>query len=157
MSFTIKLYKSNAEKERVNKSNFLSNEISLTGVLRESTSAFAPIIRIEETNNISQYNYAYINIFGRYYYIDDIISIVNNIWEIHLSCDVLMTYKDDILKTSAIISKQESNPINKYYNDGTYKNEERTCHKVIEFDDLFELGFDYIVTTIGGFPINQPV
>ena len=57
-------------------------------------------------------NYCYISDFNRYYYIDDIVSIANNLWEISLDCDVLYTYKDKIIENDAFIDRQEN-----LYND----------------------------------------
>lgn len=155
MAFPVTFYKSSAENERVDKTNYLSDALTknLEGVYNIDVER--PILRISSFSPIG-YNYCYITEFDKYYFIESK-NYNQGIWELQLDEDSLMSFKDDILKQKAIISKQESNPINKYYNDGTYKNEEKTFHKVIEFDDLFELGFDYIVTTIGGFPINQPV
>lgn len=155
MAFPVTFYKSSAENERVDKTDYLSDALTknLEGVYNIDVEQ--PILRISSFSPIN-YNYCYIQEFNRYYFIDKK-NYNQGIWELQLDEDVLMSFLDDIYKQKAIISKQESDPINKYYNDGTYKNEEKTFHKVIEFDDLFELGFDYIVTTIGGFPINQPV
>lgn len=147
MAFTIKLYKSNAEKERVNKTDFLKNEIELTGVLRDATSVISPTIRIEYDGNISQYNYAYIPEFGRYYYIDNIISVQNKLWEINMSCDVLMTYKSDIYLQKAIINKSEKE-FNKMYNDGSYGNTVEEVIYTAEFDQtpLFGSGYRALLT-----------
>lgn len=155
MSFTINLGVSKAEPELVDKTGYFSWSINATGDLLESTSIFKPSIKIE-CENPSSFNYAYISTFKRYYYIENITNIVDNIWQFDMKCDVLMSFNSSIREQTAIISKQESDPINKYYNDGTYKNEEKTFHKIIEFDDLFELGFGYIVTIVGGYPINEP-
>ena len=58
----------------------------------------------------------YISDFSRYYFIDDIISINNDIWEVHGHVDVLETYKTQILANQAVIARQQ-NRYNLYLND----------------------------------------
>lgn len=57
---------------------------------------------------IAKWNYAYIEDFGkRYYFIRDIASVGRGLWDITMRCDVLMTYKDDILSSTAFLSRGE--------------------------------------------------
>lgn len=130
--FTIKLYKFSGENELVDKSRFLSDEISFSGVLKEETNIMSPSIVIEATNLIG-YNYAYISEFGRYYYINSIDSVSNKLWRINLKCDVLYTYNAQIRQQQAIIDKQESEYINKMVNDGTYITTEDEILETIPF------------------------
>lgn len=134
---SLTLYKNSSEKNKVNKT--LTEIITLEGSLLESTSVINPSIKIFLTGErISGYviednaefvvyngvkltfdsfiydivlsaNYARIADFNRYYFITDIISIRRNIWQIELSCDVLMSYKDDFLKLKAFIGRNEFN------------------------------------------------
>lgn len=46
-------------------------------------------------------NYAGIPFLKRFYFVDNITNISNTIWQIDLSCDVLETYKTDILASKA--------------------------------------------------------
>lgn len=118
----VKLYKTSSENDRVVKE--LTEELSLTGTLRDSTSILNPTLTIEGDIDIASKNYAYIEEFGRYYFIDDIVSIRNNLWSVSMSVDVLMSYKDDILNLDCIIERQERK-YNLYLNDSdilTYAN-----------------------------------
>lgn len=57
---------------------------------------------------ISKWNYAYIEDFGnRYYFIRDIASVGRGLWDITMRCDVLMTYKDDILSSPVYLARAE--------------------------------------------------
>lgn len=114
---TINLYKTLSEVNKVTK--ILTDEISLTGTLRDVSSVMNPRIRIEE-DNIADYNYAYIPEFGRYYFITNIDSIRNNIWEVAMRVDVLMTYADEIKANTAVIARN-SNLWNLYYQDEQFK------------------------------------
>ena len=127
----IVFYNNTAEMERVDKTNYLNKNFEIFGYLKNSTSIVNPTIVVElkrdvvekliaddENKNIVildkllKSNYCYISDFNRYYYIDDIVSIANNLWEISLDCDVLYTYKDKIIENDAFIDRQEN-----LYND----------------------------------------
>ena len=99
------LYTNTAESNRVDKTNFLTTIATLKGTLRESTSILSPSIKIV-LDTLPTFNYCYIQAFGgRYYYVTNITSIRQNLWQIDLKVDVLMTYKTDILTQSAIINR----------------------------------------------------
>ena len=53
------------------------------------------------------FNYCYIANFGRYYYVENIVSMRQNLWRVRLRCDVLMTYKMQILNLTARIARQQ--------------------------------------------------
>lgn len=114
---TIRLYKTPSEVNKVNK--VLNDELELTGELRESSSVITPIIKIED-DDLTDYNYAYIPEFGRYYFITNITSIRNNLWEVAMRVDVLMTYADEIKANTAVIARN-SNLYNLYYQDEQFK------------------------------------
>ena len=114
----INLFTCNAERNRVNKSAYLSNRFVLDGALRDSTSAMNISIRVEKSNPvIYHYNYMYIAEFDRYYFIDDISSIRTDLWEISATVDVLMSFKDDILLTNCILDKVENEAVANLYLD----------------------------------------
>lgn len=46
-------------------------------------------------------NYAEIPQLNRFYFVDNITNISNTLWQLDLSCDVLETYKADILASKA--------------------------------------------------------
>lgn len=49
-----------------------------------------PVILIDST--VQDVNYAYIPLFERYYYVDEIIQVRNNLSQLSMTVDVLMTY-----------------------------------------------------------------
>lgn len=110
--FSITLYRNSAEPNRVDKSDYLTTVQTISGVLREETSILAPIIKLELSSRPNA-NYCYIPQFGRYYYITDIVSIRNNLWELTLSVDVLMSHKEAILSSKGFVERNEfaSNPL----------------------------------------------
>lgn len=138
------LYNNFSETNQLNKT--ISKIIELEGSLLESTSIINPVIKIffnPETMNgyvvednqiyvtfnglkitwdsfIYDYvlaaNYAYIPEFNRYYFINDIISVRRNIWQLIMNVDVLMSYKDELLKLNAFVIRNEFD-FNKYVKD----------------------------------------
>lgn len=57
---------------------------------------------------------------GRSYFINNIVSVRNDVYELHCHVDVLGTYAAGILEQDAIIHRQE-NDWNLYLDDGTFK------------------------------------
>lgn len=102
----IVLYNNSAEPNRVDKSSFITQKYRISITLKDSASVTNMSIRLKLNNN-PDFNYAYIPLFNRYYFITDIKSIRNNIWEISLSVDVLMTYKDAIYEQIGFIDRNE--------------------------------------------------
>ena len=91
----IKLYTTNSANNVINK--VLENEIEYDIKLKDNTSIKTPMI-VLRSDDIILSNYAYIEKFGRYYFIERIELYPNNIYNIYLRCDVLETYKDELLK-----------------------------------------------------------
>lgn len=103
--FTIQTYTNNSEKNAVNKS--LTASSTYTGTLKDETSIVNPKILIE-SSSVPTGNYARIDAFNRYYFITDVISVRNNLWEISMKVDVLMTYANAIKSNKGVIARQEN-------------------------------------------------
>lgn len=117
MDITLQI--NNSEKNRLDKN--ITDIITLSGTLRDQTSIINPVIVIE--GDLSSYvncNYMTISAFNRSYFINNITSINNNLFEISAHVDVLSTYKTQIRANSAIIARQEKK-WNLYLNDGVFK------------------------------------
>lgn len=114
----IELYTNNSEVENLVKD--LTTLQTLEGTLREATSILNPTIKIEGLTDIDKINYMHIPEFGRYYFVNDIRSIRNNLFEVTAHVDVLMTYAEEIKQQRAVIKRQE-NVWNTYLDDGTFK------------------------------------
>ena len=105
--FQIHTYKSSAEQNRVDKTNFLTADMIISGVLREASSLIHPSITFT-SDIIPTFNYVYIPKFNRYYYVTDITSIKNKLWQMSLTVDVLMTYKEALLACTGYIDRNEN-------------------------------------------------
>lgn len=107
-TFSVYLYKCSCDSKVVDKTEKLTQVALLQGALRDVTSMLSFDI-IVEYGQVPTFNYAYIPSFNRYYFIDDIVSVNNNMWEMLMSVDVLMTYKTAIKALPAFIDRSESN------------------------------------------------
>ena len=103
----IQLYQCTCENKRVDKTNYLKLLDTITGTMRDSISVTDMTIEIEYP--IPTFNYVYIPLFNRYYFVDDISSVVYGVWSVALSVDVLMSYKDTIKTLEAFVDRSQSN------------------------------------------------
>lgn len=108
MAFIVKLYNSSAEKHRVNKNGYLNNELILSGTLKENCDISHPVILVQgEITSAPSYNYCQIANFLRYYFIDRIVIVRANLYEIHCTVDVLMSFKNYILNLTPFVTRWE--------------------------------------------------
>lgn len=148
MTFTISLFKTNSENNRVVKT--LTDEKQLSGELRNQTSVLNPSIRIESADNISTYNYAYISEFSRYYYITDIVSVRTNCWVISLRCDVLMSYKDEIQGLNVILDNTQETGLSNYLSSPNWVSLVKTKTDIKAFPSGLSEQGEFILITAGG-------
>lgn len=97
--------------KRVNSTKRPTGNASLTlqGDLRDATSIEKPVIKIKNmgANSPSQYVYAYIAKFQRYYFVSDWV-YEQGFWWCHLTEDYLATWKSNIGNTTAYIDRCSS-------------------------------------------------
>lgn len=125
------LYNNVTEDKKVDKTNYLTNATVMYGNLRKSTSIIRPIIEIEY-DGVLNFNYVYMSMFGRYYFITDIISLRTGLWQINLKCDVLMSFKDQILNKEVVVDRQEFN-FNDYLLDDKVPSQ---ANPIIEVEEI---------------------
>lgn len=104
--FSLVLYQNNAEPIIADKTPYLDYIRVSSGTLRNATSALDLNVEIEY-NKYPDFNYVYIPIFKKYYYIEDIEIINNKLYGLSLHIDVLNTYYDSILEQEAFINRNE--------------------------------------------------
>lgn len=147
----IVLYKNASDKNTIGKS--LSGAITLSGVLRDESSILSPNIRIASNTNLSHYNYAYIDSFGRYYFVSITVERTG-VWSLDLECDVLESFKTEILANSAIIERQE-NEYNLYFADPEWKVYENDRVMTRTFPSGFTEEGYYYLTVAGGYQATE--
>lgn len=143
----LRLCVNNSEKNKINKS--LTAGVTLSGTLRNESNVVTPsiIINIE---NPTIYNYAYIEDFGRYYFITDYISLRTGIWQINLKSDVLMSFKDSILASPVLISNSETTGKNNYLSGSNWVSNCKAKTDILTFSQGLLNDGQYILITAGG-------
>ena len=115
---------------------------------KDKTDIMKPVVLLHSETDVN-FNYAYMENFKRFYFIESIEIFPNNIYSLSLTCDVLESFKDEILKSSGYISQQNEN-INPYYNTD-YETEVKKEVDLYESDT--EINVDeksIILVTVGG-------
>ena len=141
----VKLYKTTDPINVLSKT--LTDETTKTGTLKENCDVLTPSI-LFGFNPIA-YNYAYIEDFGRYYYVGKPINEGAALWRVDLTVDPLMSWKDGI-KASPCIAAKSSSAYNLYLNDPNYK----SYQDPHVFSEVFPSGFNvsnasFIMTLFG--------
>lgn len=139
------LYYNSSDNKAINKE--IVEGTTISGTLRNDTSIISPII-VFENAEVFKYNYAYIPSFERYYYITDIKSLRNNLWEVYMKVDVLMSHKQAILSNESIISHSESNA-NNYIPSDVWRNDVRQNTEIINFPNGFNEEALFVLITAG--------
>lgn len=116
---TITFYYNSSDNNVVDKYLQEAFTAPMIGILREESSILAPVITVEGNAGLfKSVNYAYIAEFDRYYYVEDVASIRNDLTQIAMRVDVLMSYKQQIRASSALV-KRNAYQYNLLLNDGS--------------------------------------
>ena len=143
----IKFYYTPDETNKINKT--LNTETVLTGDLKQESSIIKPVILIGASNLIG-FNYCYIPLFERYYFITDLVVVRKNLWRVSLRVDVLMSFKDDILECPIILSNTQTTEIENYLPGDVYKSTVKYKTDIINFSGGLNDTGEYILITAGG-------
>ena len=120
MAITISLYQM-SEAENVFPKTIPSEPVSQhTITLKEGCSIDKPTISFSGGSAVmATLNYAYIDAFGRYYWIKDRNMLVNGVCEMTLESDPLQSFADGLKNVNATITRNE-NIKNGYLKDAGY-------------------------------------
>lgn len=141
------LYNNQSELNKVGKN--LVTLVSSSVILKDETSIIDPVLIL--TGQMPMIcNYLYLQETQRYYFVNNITSVRNNVWELSCHVDVLESFQNGIKNQTAIISRQEK-LWNLYLNDGQFKQYQNP----IVFQKAFPNGFDdypscYVLAVAGG-------
>ena len=141
------LYRTSSEPEKLIKD--LDSSESLDGFLREESDVLSPSFRIQHVNP-SLYNYAYIPHFHRYYYIDSVVSLRTNLWQLELHSDSLMSHAAAIKDSYVILSESASAGAMDYQANDAWVALEKDFTDILEFPQGFLDTGEYILITAGG-------
>ena len=142
--YTLKLFKNSSENNDVSKT--LTDEHKVTGYSRVVVDMLNPVIELAGIE-VNSYNYCYVQELNRYYYIENINISPNGVYRLSMRIDVLMTYRDDIMASHGLITKnREYNPYT-----GDVDVESRYTLEKHEFENGFDFSNgDFVLVTMRG-------
>lgn len=107
MSFKVNLYTIEKRDNSTKRPN--TTPVEYNCILKDGCSIFNPAIQLNLglASDPSEYNYAHIPAFGRYYFIDDWY-FSDALWTAHMTVDVLATYKTEIGNSSLYVLRAYS-------------------------------------------------
>lgn len=100
----VTFYKTTDNKNVINK--VLTSPLTINLNIKEDNPDFAPVLKM--VTDVTGYNYCHIPFFNRFYFVDRV-ERKGQIILVGLSCDVLETYKDDILASNARFKRNLKN------------------------------------------------
>ena len=76
--------------------------------MKKDTDIITPTIILNDKSmmDFNSCNYCYIEEFNRYYFIRTVENLSNHIWALVMECDVLESFKNDILNSDAEINRR---------------------------------------------------
>lgn len=142
----IKLYTTEDADNVINKTLVPISTVQIQ--LRDTQNITAPVVLLGKITGIDlkAVNYAYMDEFKRFYFVRSINVGPNNIYALALECDVIETYKEDILASTAHITR--SIKVNDY-GDITASAEVKKEVDMYESDKGFSGEKSIIFSTIG--------
>lgn len=141
----IKLFNTKDSNNTLGKT--LSDETSFDCKLKGQTEILSPVIMLK-TETPLNFNYAQIEEWGRFYFIKSIRYTPNGIAEITLDCDVLESWKNDILNSTGEITRQTT--FNAYYNSNYQSEVKKEIDKYSSSVTLDLTIKNKVLVTIGG-------
>lgn len=136
----VTFYKTTDNKNVINK--VLTNPLTINLNIKEDNPDYAPVLKM--VTDVTGYNYCHIPFFNRFYFVDRV-ERKGQIILVGLSCDVLETYKDDILASNARFKRNLKN--GDYMNFNIENSSLKTVDNV-DSDVTLQDETHYILTTI---------
>lgn len=143
----VTLYHNADENKVLNKRLSGAKEFDI--IIKEETSSITPRIILQSDDDLSNYNYAYIDIAHRYYYCT-ITYIENGFFSIDMNVDVLMSHKAGIKKLIALVDRTENEVyINRDLQNGDLVNQRGTTTKIIKYTKSLNKEPQLVLVTAG--------
>ena len=139
------LYKTTDPRNKLNKTLTAGKEILIN--LKRDEPKENPRIKISNSNLTDNYNYAYIEVFDRYYFINSITKLNFSLSELEFETDLLSTYKDTVLASTGLISHAIQEGDYRLTNPKTSDNYEM---ELFESDTELTTNNTILLTTISG-------
>lgn len=140
----ITLYNNESPQNKIQKS--ITQIASIVGVLRGEADVVNPTIRVY-SENLPLFNYAMIPEFSRYYYLRNVRAVRENIFDISLQSDPLMSF--DLSEVTGVVVESQSGGSN-YLPNRNWVRLVKSKTDILNFSSgLLESG-EYILITAGG-------
>lgn len=142
----IKTFIYDGKPNAVNKT--LQENEEYTGVLNATFNVLTPVVRFRTRTPVS-FNYVFIESLNRYYFVSEL-NQDGDICTVHLRVDVLQTYKEKILASSATLTKGAN--VNKYLSNRSNVVDVRPKFRKLDFPnkELINETGSIIMVTIKG-------
>lgn len=137
---TLELYKVTNQPNELTKT--LNNSVIVNGSFRSEIDSMDVIVEIE--SNTYDFNYVHIPSLNKYYFLQNLVHVNAKIIRMQLHCDVLMTYKTDILASYGLVI--QGGTINPYYS--SIESETRQEIRRFTFPYKFNNNGNYVLVTI---------
>lgn len=139
----VEFYKTSDNPRTVNKTLQLTRTVDI--IFRQAVDEQAPLI-IMSNENVAGANYVRIPNFNRYYFISSVDNFTAGLVRLHLTTDLLMTYKDIILNSPVQITATE----NPSYLSESLPTQTKISKRVVKSDVTLNKATSLVLTTIGG-------
>lgn len=147
MAITMSLYQVSDDERTLGKAIPTATSTH-TITLKDGCSVDAPVVTFSaQASAIAPLNYAYIDTFGRYYWIRDRKSLINGVVELTLESDPLESFKTEILNVVCTVTRSET-WVNGYLNDDKYSALAYQAIQLKYFPKALE-DYSYILATVG--------
>ena len=145
----IQFYKCSAEKNRVNKSGYLTPTFGITAYeLLDNSNNLNPSFRVETTDTgILKSNYCYWEESNRYYYIK-VTALSYGIYMVTGSVDVLYTYRNAIWNSTGICTR--GNTQNPWLPDDAIQVQNNRTYEYLSLPGQLEKNLKNILIVAGG-------
>lgn len=142
------LYSNESGSGTINKT--LSNELNLNVSVRSDFDVINPQFKLAEIDGVdfTTYNYCYLPELGRYYFIDNKTLVNRKVTLFECSCDVLETYKQNILSSNARFYR---NIKSGDYIEGVFDRSSQASVNIHQSDVSLAGEHTLVLTTIGGY------
>lgn len=137
---TLELYRVTNQPNELTKT--LNNAVVIEGAFRGEIDSIDVIVEIE--SNTYDFNYVHIPSLNKYYFLQNIVHVNQKIVRMLLHCDVLMTYKVDILASYGLVT--QGGTINPYYS--SIDSDSRQTIRRVTFPYTFNNTGNYVLVTI---------
>lgn len=138
----------NTSDSRTINKNLITGE-SFEGQARDEVDVMNPIIRFDSAETL-KYNYAYIPDLQRYYSVVNRTIFREGLWDITFAVDVLMSFRNDILNTVAVVDKQSMiEHGDQYIDDGSLVTDNLMFTTTTEYPEGFNDAVEYVLIVAG--------